>query len=212
MELLHTGIDKCGVAGPTGCGVNHVCAALANFLNDGGVNIIALVFIGKDMPMLHIGTQILTDVAIEVGTEGVTQACTIGQRSHIAVLVAPFVHSEHITVTAADIVAVDHFRNRLVGTGPLVGENSGQMLIQHVREINAVENILYEDLDGIDYDLNAVTVLVGVLHILSLNVTYIIQNFGIAGRQPTCRLEIKFIIILCHFSVLLFLVCCPRLF
>ena len=132
----------------------------------------------------------------EMMHEGVAQTCTVGQRSHIAVLVTPLVHCKHITVTAADIVTVNHLGNRLVGAGPLVGADHGEGSIVDVRHQNTIEHILDHVQSGIDNHLYRVAVFIGVLHILPFDIVDPFKFFQrqVAVGQPGSRLEAEFVI------------------
>ncbi len=69
LELLHARINESGVSRPARCGINDIGAAIAAFCDNIGVNIIALVFIGKYVPLLKGRTKVFPDPVIEMVQE-----------------------------------------------------------------------------------------------------------------------------------------------
>ena len=184
------------MAGPAGCGIDHIHTTAGDVLDHLGVNIGALVLVGMDMPMIHGRTQILTDAAVEMVDKGVTQACAIGQRCHITVLVGPFVHSEGVDIPGGHIELIEHIGNGAICAGPLVGADHREGGIVDIGHQNAVEHILHHMQSGVHNHLHGEAVFVGVFHILTLDITDALQLLQgqIAVGQPGCRFEAKFII------------------
>ena len=148
------------------------------------------------VPVINGRTQILTDAAVEMIHKGIAQACAVGQRSNIAVLVSPLVHSESVNITGGDVKLVEHVGNGGVSAGPLVGADHGERLILQVGHQNAVEHILHHVQSGVDNNLNRETVLVGVLHVLAFDVTDTLQFLQrqLAVGQPGCGFKAEFIV------------------
>ena len=88
LKFGAAGIDEGGVPRPAGRGIDDINAAPRNFFNDGGINALSLVLVGEDVPVFHIGAQVLTDPAVEVVAEGIAESRTVGEGGDVAINMA----------------------------------------------------------------------------------------------------------------------------
>ena len=126
---------------PSGSGIYNINAATADLFYDRRIDVRTLIFIRELMPMFNVRAQVFENLAIEVPAERITQACAVGQRGNVAILVRPLVHCKCMYIAARNIVAIDHFSDSLVCAWPLVWKNHCQTCIVNIAQINAVEYI-----------------------------------------------------------------------
>ena len=126
-DELRNGINKCHVACPSGRGGSDVRAgALSDIVDDLGV--ILDVSVGGEMNILHRHTKLLIDLVVEILDHRVSEACLVGDRSDVAVLISPLVLCNEVNLGAVNLEVVDKLCKGDVGVGLRVTEDHSKAL------------------------------------------------------------------------------------